>query len=159
VIHRPAVCGFAAARRSKFPAGCVVWWLRVCGLTGLAGWRLSDCSAWFVGNLRLSIRSKGVEGGCNYRILASDVWQTATMWQDVVRWKDGRVDSLLLPGRYTRFGNSCLTCFVAVQKSRKIRKIRKIRKNLEHFPHLQPAPYLCHTHPGHSWYIVRSVWT
>jgi hypothetical protein len=35
-------------------------------------------------------------GGCNYRRLASDVWQTAVMRQDVVRWKNGRVDSPLL---------------------------------------------------------------
>ena len=34
--HRTAGCGFAAAMRSKFPAGCVVWWLRVCDLAALA---------------------------------------------------------------------------------------------------------------------------
>ena len=48
-------------------------------------------------------RNKGVVGGCNYRRLASDVRQTAAMRQDVVWWKDGRVDSPLYPAAKTTF--------------------------------------------------------
>ena len=40
--------------------------------------------------------SKGVEGGCNYRRLASDVWQNAAVRRGVVRWKYGQVYSSLL---------------------------------------------------------------
>ena len=43
--------------------------------------------------------SKGVEGGCDYRRLASDVWQNAAVRRGVVRRKDGRVSASLLPGR------------------------------------------------------------
>ncbi len=57
---------------------------------------------------------------------------------------------------YTHSGNSCPTRFVAVRKSR---KIRKIEKSLKHFPRLQPTPNRCYTHPGYTWYIVRSVRT
>jgi hypothetical protein len=41
----------------------------------------------------------------------------------------------------------------------KIAKKLKVRKSLERFPRLQSAPYLHYTHPGHTWYIVRSVQT
>jgi hypothetical protein len=32
-----------------------------------------------------------------------------------------------------------------------VRKLPKFRKSLEHFPHLQPAPYHCYTHHGISY--------
>ena len=44
-----------------------------------------------------------VVGGCNYKRLASDVWQTAAMRQDVVWLKDGRVDSRSYPAAKTTF--------------------------------------------------------